>query len=304
MTFKFTPLHEQFGARLEGLDPRQSLTPAQVQAFDQAMDTYGVLVIPGEVMTPDEQMAFTRRFGELDLGFRRVKTAPGPTSGHRFEYAELADISNVEVDNQVAQRTSRKIVSNVANQMWHADSSFQRPRAKYSMLHAVVVPAEGGQTEFADQRLAWDRLDDKTKARIVDLKAEHFALHSRFALGDTDYSQEQIDAIAPVLWPIVQTHAGSGRRHLYIGAHTRAIEGMVTAEARMLLWDLLEHATLPAFVYRHEWQVGDLVVWDNRCMLHRGRAYDLSQRRELRRSTIIDAQSAQSPMPETETAGA
>lgn len=289
MGIAFEPLHPDFGARMTGLDIREPLSDEQVAAIDDAMNTYGVLLIRGQPMTADQQMAFTRRFGPLDLGFRRVKTAPGGDKGHRFAYAELADISNVEPDDRIAERASRKIVSNIANQMWHADSSFQKPRARYSMLHAVVVTAHGGQTEFADQRNAWDRLDARTRAQIEGLEAEHFALHSRFMLGDTEYTEEQIAAIPAVRWPIVQTHAGSGRRHLYIGAHTRAIPGMVLAEARMLLWDLLEHTTHPDHVYRHEWQVGDLVIWDNRCMLHRGRAYDLSQRRELRRSTTLDA---------------
>jgi alpha-ketoglutarate-dependent 2,4-dichlorophenoxyacetate dioxygenase len=218
-----------------------------------------------------------------------VKTAPGPSTGHRFEYQELADISNVEVDESIAKRDSRKIISNIANQFWHADSSFQKPRARYSMLHAVRLPASGGNTEYVDLRNAYDRLDDAMKTRLEGLVAEHFALHSRFMLGDTDYSPEQIAAIPPVYWPIVQTHAASGRKHLFIGAHTREIVGMATAEARMLLWDLLEHATLPQYVYSHQWQVGDLVIWDNRCTLHRGRPYDLSTRRELRRSTTLDA---------------
>ncbi|MEZ5658626.1 MAG: TauD/TfdA family dioxygenase [Burkholderiaceae bacterium] len=289
MSIRFEPLHRDFGAQMIGLDIREPLSDEQIAAIDTAMDTYGLLLIRDQPLTPDQQMAFTRRFGPLDLGFRRVKTAPGGDTGHRFAYAELADISNVQPDDSIAERASRKIVSNIANQFWHADSSFQKPRARYSMLHAVVVPDEGGNTEYADQRNAYDRLDDAMKKRLENLQAEHFALHSRFMLGDTDYSQEQIDAIPAVLWPIVQTHAGSGRKHLYIGVHTRAIPGMVVAEARMLLWDLLEHTTHPDHVYSHRWQVGDLMIWDNRCMLHRGRSYDLSARRELRRSTTLDA---------------
>jgi alpha-ketoglutarate-dependent 2,4-dichlorophenoxyacetate dioxygenase len=289
MAIRFTPLHADFGAEMSGIDIREPLAAEQVRAIDDAMNTYGVLLVRGQPMTPDQQMAFTRSFGPLDLGFRRVKTAPGGDTGHRFAYAELADISNVQPDETIAARESRKIVSNIANQIWHADSSFQKPRARYSMLHAVVVPEHGGNTEFADQRNAWDRLDAHTQERIRDLKVEHFALHSRFMLGDTDYTEAQIAAIPPVVWPLVQTHAGSGRKHLFIGAHARAIEGMVVAEARMLLWDLLEHTTHPDHVYSHRWQVGDLVIWDNRCMLHRGRAFDLGERRELRRSTTLDA---------------
>jgi len=298
MSLSFEPLHPDFGALARGLDLRRRLSPQEIGAVDAGMDTYGVLLFRGQLLTPDEQMAFTRQFGPLDLGFRRVKTAPGSAAAHRFSYDELADISNLDADGKVAARESRKIVSNIANQMWHADSSFQRPRAKWSMLHAVQLPASGGATEFADERAAWDRLDDATRARLAPLVAEHFALHSRFMLGDTDYTEEQIAAIPPAKWPLVQIHSGSGRRHLYIGAHARAIDGMTVAEARMLLWDLLEHTTHPDHVYSHAWQVGDLLIWDNRCMLHRGRAYDLGERRELRRSTLLDVESEHRFLPE------
>jgi len=298
MSLSFEPLHPDFGALAQGLELRQPLSPEQVRAVEAGMDTYGVLLFRGPVLTQDEQMAFTRLFGPLDLGFRRVKNAPGSATAHRFAYDELADISNLDAEGKVAARESRKIVSNIANQMWHADSSFQRPRAKWSMLHAVQLPSRGGATEFADERAAWDRLDDATRARIAPMVAEHFALHSRFMLGDTDYTEEQIAAIPPAKWPVVQTHSGSGRRHLYIGAHARAIDGMTVAEARMLLWDLLEHTTHPDHVYAHHWQVGDLLIWDNRCMLHRGRPYDLGERRELRRSTLLDAESEHRFRPE------
>jgi alpha-ketoglutarate-dependent 2,4-dichlorophenoxyacetate dioxygenase len=296
-SLQFRPLHADFGAEATGLDLTQPLSPAQVQAVDDAMDRHGILLFRGQLLTPDEQMAFTRQFGPLDPGFRRVRKGPG-MGPHRFAYDELADISNVQADGSIAQRESRKIVGNIANQLWHADSSFQRPRAKYSMLHAVVLTSWGGSTEYADMRNAWDRLDARTKARLRPLVAEHFALHSRFMLGDDDYTPEQIAAIPPARWPLVQRHSGSGREHLYIGAHARAIDGVTVAEARMLLGDLLEHATHPDHVYRHQWQVGDLLIWDNRCVIHRGRAYDLSERRELRRSTTLDIESEHRFTPE------
>lgn len=298
MSLSFRPLHPDFGAEASGLDLTQPLTPAQVQAVDEGMNRHGILLFRGQPLTPDQQMAFTKQFGPLDLGFKRVRNVPGQRPAHRFAYDEIADISNVEADGSVARRESRKIVGNIANQLWHADSSFQRPRAKYSMLHAVVLPSWGGNTEYVDLRNAWDRLDPAMQARLRPLVAEHFALHSRFLLGDTDYTPEQIAAIAPAKWPLVQRHSGSGREHLYIGAHARAIDGMTVAEARMLLADLLEHATHPDHVYRHAWQVGDLLLWDNRCTLHRGRAYDLAERRELRRTTTMDVESEHRFLPE------
>jgi alpha-ketoglutarate-dependent 2,4-dichlorophenoxyacetate dioxygenase len=185
----------------------------------------------------------------------------------------------------VADRTHNKIVSNIANQLWHSDSSFQQTRAKYSMLSAVVVPAVGGDTEFADLRLAYEALPDWQKTQIDNLTAVHYALHSRFLLGDTDYTPEQRSAIAPAHWPLVQTDPRTGRKILYVGIHACEVLGMTVAEGRMLIMDLIEHATQRAFVYRHAWQVGDLVMWDNTATLHRGRYFDFAQRRELRRAT-------------------
>ncbi|GAA5236852.1 TauD/TfdA family dioxygenase [Verticiella sediminum] len=282
MPLTFTPLHPHFGASVDGADLRHP-TRELVDAVDAAMNRYAVLVFRGQPLTQDEQIDFTRAFGELDLGFKRVSN-----THTRLKHRELADISNVAEDGELAGRTHYRIVNNVANQLWHSDSSFQNPPARYSMLHAVVVPPKGGTTEFADMRAAYDGLSDDLKQEIDGLLAEHFVLHSRVMLGDTGYSAEKAAALPRVLWPIVRTHDGSGRRHLFIGAHAAQVEGMTVPEGRLLLSDLLEHATQREFVYEHAWQPGDLVIWDNRCTLHRGRRYDFSQRRELRRSTTLD----------------
>ena len=263
-----------------GINIAQPLGAVDVRAIEAAMDTHSVLVFRGQPLTEDQQIAFAKSFGPLDLGLRKIKGGP-----HRFAHAELADISNVKVDGEVADRTHAKIVGNVANQLWHSDSSFQKPRAKYSMLSSVVVPPLGGDTEFADLRLAYDALPQWRKEQIADLTAVHYALHSRFLLGDTDYSDAQRLAIPPAHWPIVQTDPRSGRNILFVGIHACEITGMSVAEGRMLLMDLLEHATQREFVYRHKWQVGDLVMWDNTATLHRGRYFDFAQRRELRRAT-------------------
>ncbi|HSI57909.1 MAG TPA: TauD/TfdA family dioxygenase [Ideonella sp.] len=279
MTLQLKPLHP-FAAEAGGIDLRQPLTPAQIHEVEAAMDRHAVLVFRNQPLDPDQQIAFAKSLGPLDLGLRKVKGGP-----HRFKHAELADISNVMVDGEVASRAHGKIVGNLANQLWHSDSSFQRPRAKYSMLSAVVVPPVGGETEFADLRLAYDALPAASQARIAGLEAVHYALHSRFLLGDTDYSPAQRDAIPPVRWPLVQTDPRSGRKILFVGIHACEVVGLTVPEGRMMLMDLLEHATQRAFVYQHRWQVGDLVMWDNTATLHRGRHFDLAQRRELRRAT-------------------
>jgi alpha-ketoglutarate-dependent 2,4-dichlorophenoxyacetate dioxygenase len=273
------PLHP-FAAEASGLDISKPLDAAGVKAVEDAMDRHAVLVFRNMPLTQDQQIAFAKSLGPLDLGLRKLKGGP-----HRFQYAELADISNVKADGEVADRTHAKIVGNVANQLWHSDSSFQHPRAKYSMLSAVVVPQFGGDTEFADLRMAYDGLPDWLKKQIENLNAVHYALHSRFMLGDTNYTEEQKQAIPPAVWPLVQTDPRTGRKILFVGIHACEIEGMTTAEGRMLIMDLLEHATQREYVYRHKWQVGDLVMWDNTATVHRGRWFDFGERRELRRAT-------------------
>ncbi len=272
------------GAQATGIRLTETLTSAQVRAIEAAMDQYGVLVFRGQPIDEHQQIAFAKRFGELDIGLRRIR--PG---AHRFAYNELADISNVDAQGAVADRAHAKIVNNVANQLWHCDSSFQRPRAKYSMLAAAVVPAFGGETEFADLRLAYDALPAWRQAQVDGLHAVHSALHSRFMLGDTGYTQAQREAFPSVTWPLVQTDPRSGRKMLYVGAHACEVVGMTLAEGRMLLMDLTEHAAQRQFVYCHTWQSADLVMWDNTATMHRGRWFDFAQRRELRRATTLEA---------------
>jgi alpha-ketoglutarate-dependent 2,4-dichlorophenoxyacetate dioxygenase len=286
MAIRFQPLHPVIGALAEGVDLSQPLAPAQQQEIVAGMDRYAVLVFRGQKLDEDQQIACAKQFGPLDLGLRKIRKG----QPHRFKHDELADISNVKVDGSVAERDSAKIVNNIANQLWHSDSSFQKPAARYSMLHAVAIPAKGGETEFADLRAAYDALPEDMKREIAGLEAEHHALHSRIMMGDTGYSEEQKRAIPPAVWPLVRTHAGSGRKLLFVGIHATRILGMTVPEGRMLLMDLMEHATQREFVYRHVWRVGDLVMWDNRAVLHRGRRFDLSERREMRRATTEDVE--------------
>jgi len=273
------PLHPLFVAEASGVDLRDP----PVRAIVEAMDRYAVLVFPAQELSEAEQVAFARRFGPLDLGLKKALQRPG-----RHQYDEIIDISNVDADGNIADPTSKKMYSQLANQLWHSDSSFQNPPARYSMLLSVVHPPQGGETEFADLRAAYDALPEATKREIADLRAPHYALHSRMQLGDTDWTEAQKQAIPPVEWPLVRTHPGSGRKLLFIGVHATHIVGMHLGAGRLLLAELLEHATQREFVYRHSWRMGDLVMWDNRCVLHRGRRYDLSQRRELRRVTTED----------------
>lgn len=287
MPLQLKPIHPVFAAEASGIDLRQPLGERDAKAINAAMNEHAVLVFRGQPLTAQEQINFARSFGPLDIGLKRVFKRP-----ERLEDERLIDISNVDAQGNVARRDSPKNLSNFANQLWHSDSSFMKPRAAYSMLHAVVLPSWGGDTEFADLRAAYDTLPDRLKADVQDLQAEHFALHTRILLGDDAYTDDQKKEIPPAVWPLVDTHPGSGRKVLFVGVHARQIIGWPTAESRMFLSDLLEHATQRERVYTHKWQVGDLVIWDNRSTLHRGRRYDIAERRELRRTTINDTPEA------------
>ena len=287
MGLKVTPLHPIFAAEATGLDLTQPLARADACAINAAMNQFGVLVWRGQPLTAQQQIQFASAFGPLDIGLKRAFKRP-----ERLEDERLIDISNVGMDGSVQKRDSAKNLSNFANQLWHSDSSFMNPRGAYSMLHSLVKPSWGGDTEFADLRAAYDTLDARTRAMIAELKAEHFALHTRILLGDDAFTDEQKSAVPPAVWPIVDTHPGSGRKVLFVGVHARQILGWSTAESRLLLSDLLEHATQRERVYVHQWQISDLVMWDNRATVHRGRRFDLNERRELRRTTVNDTPQA------------
>jgi alpha-ketoglutarate-dependent 2,4-dichlorophenoxyacetate dioxygenase len=282
MALTFKPLHPHFAAEASGIDLKQPINAAIAAEIEAAMDKYAVLVWHDQHLDQDQQMDFTRWFGPLHLGFGKIA---GTIKKTRFKHETLADMSNVDEDGVVVGRDHKRIYTTIGNMVWHSDSSFQTPAAKYSILTGHTIPSWGGETEYADMRAAYDALSPRLKAMVEPLVTEHWALHSRFMLGDTNYSQEQQDTIPPVRWKLVRTHPGSQRKLLFIGAHARAILGLSLPEGRLLLGDLLEHATQPEFVYRHQWRVGDMVMWDNRSTLHRGKRFDFSEKRELRRST-------------------
>ncbi|MEY3379570.1 MAG: hypothetical protein RL468_168 [Pseudomonadota bacterium] len=287
MALTFKPLSPVFAAEVSGIDLTKPLSQQDVRAINAGMNEHAVLVFRQQPMTAQQQLNFASSFGPLDIGLKRVFKRP-----ERLGDERLIDISNVDADGQVTRRDSPKNLSNFANQLWHSDSSFMNPRAAYSMLHCVIKPSWGGDTEFADLRHAYDTLDERTRGEIQELKAEHYALHTRILLGDEAYTDEQKKSIPPAIWPIADTHPGSGRKVLFVGVHARQILGWPTAESRMYLQDLLEHATRREYVYVHKWEPGDLVIWDNRSTLHRGRRYDIAERRELRRTTINDTPEA------------
>jgi alpha-ketoglutarate-dependent 2,4-dichlorophenoxyacetate dioxygenase len=289
-TLRLRPLHPLFAAEVEAFDMREPLTEALAAEIEAAMNRYAVLVFHDQSLTSEQQLAFTRWFGPLDLGRKKaVKT------GSRLAEDEMVDLSNLDENGFVFDRNHRKILSNMGTRLWHTDSSYKRPAAKFSILSAHAVPLRGGETEYADMRAAYDALPDALKAECEGRFAEHWVHHSRSTLGFEPTADEIKAAMPPVRWPLIRTHSGSGRKLIYIGAHARQVAGLSVPEGRILLRDLLEHATQRQFVCQHTWRVGDVVIWDNRAVLHRGCRYDLSFPRDIRRTTTEDLASLSEP---------
>ena len=282
MTISIRPIHPVFAGEVSGIDIAQPLTNDEVAAIEAGMDRYAVLVFHDQKITDEQQMAFSRNFGALEDA--RGGTVAKPED-KRLQTG-MNDVSNLGKDGRPLGRDSRERLFNLGNMLWHSDSSFRAIPAKYSLLSARVVNPVGGNTEFADMRAAYDTLDTATKAQIEDLVCEHSLMYSRGSLGMLDYSEEELAMFRPVRQRLVRTHLVTGRKSLYLSSHAGAIIGMPTPEARILLKDLTEHATQPKFVYAHQWRVWDLVMWDNRQMMHRVRRYDEAQPRDMRRTTV------------------
>ncbi|HEV2189276.1 MAG TPA: TauD/TfdA family dioxygenase [Stellaceae bacterium] len=275
-----------FAGEVSGIDLRETMTPEQVAAIVEGMDKFAVLVFHDQQIDDEQQLAFSRNFGALELANADIRR-----DEDRRLAPEVADISNLGKGNGIMSREDRRRLFSLGNMLWHSDSSFKPTPAKYSLLHARILPKPGplgnGNTEFADMRAAYDALDDDAKAEINDLVCEHSQIYSRGILG-FDFTEEERLRNLPVPQRLVRRHPGSLRRSIFLSAHAGGIRGMPVPEARALLRDLTEHATQRKFVYAHEWRVGDLVMWDNRAMMHRARRYDPSEVRELHRTTVAD----------------
>jgi alpha-ketoglutarate-dependent 2,4-dichlorophenoxyacetate dioxygenase len=282
MSVSIRQIHPVFVGEVSGVDLRRPLSAEDVAAIEAGMDRYAVLVYHDQPITDEQQMAFSRNFGPLEDARGGNITRP---EDKRLQVG-MNDVSNLGKDGRPLARDSRERAFNLGNMLWHSDSSFRAIPAKYSLLSARVVNPVGGNTEFADMRAAYDALDADTKALVEDLVCEHSLMYSRGSLGLLDYSDEERAMFRPVRQRLVRTHPVTGRKSLYLSSHAGAIVGMPMAEARILLRDLTEHATQPAFVYVHRWKQWDLVMWDNRQMMHRVRRYDDAQPRDMRRTTV------------------
>jgi len=282
MSVSIRQIHPVFVGEVSGIDIAGPLTVEEVAAIEAGMDRYAVLVFHDQKITDEQQMVFSRNFGALEDARGGNITKP---QDKRLQVG-MNDVSNLGKDGRPLERDSRERAFNLGNMLWHSDSSFRPIPAKYSLLSARVVNPVGGNTEFADMRAAYDTLDAATRALVEDLVCEHSLMYSRGLLGMLDYSDEERAMFRPVRQRLVRTHPVTGRKSLYLASHAGAIVGMPMAEARILLRDLNEHATQPRFVYVHAWRPWDLVMWDNRQMMHRVRRYDDSQPRDMRRTTV------------------
>jgi alpha-ketoglutarate-dependent 2,4-dichlorophenoxyacetate dioxygenase len=282
MGIEIRQLHPLFVGEVSGIDITQPLTPDQAAAIESGMDRYAVLVFHDQPFTDEQQVAFSRNFGEIEHARGSNVTA----AADRRLSPELADVSNLDKDHKPLARDDRRRMFNLGNQLWHSDSSFRAVPAKFSLLSGRQVTDDGGNTEFADMRAAYDDLDAKTKAAIEDLVCEHSLIYSRGVLGFADFTPEEQRDFVPVRQRLVRTHPVTGRKSLFMSSHIGTIVGWPMPEARAFIRDLAEHATQPKYVHVHRWRQYDLVMWDNRQTMHRVRSFDQMKVRDMRRTTI------------------
>jgi alpha-ketoglutarate-dependent 2,4-dichlorophenoxyacetate dioxygenase len=288
MSITVRPTHPDFVCEISGIDLGQPLKPADRDAIEDAINRYAVVVFHDQKLLDDQQIEFAAHFGPIHTPGQRARHH---SIRHRLERTEIADISNLDGDGKVLDVNARRRLDWLANRLWHTDASFRAVPGALSMLYAHVIPDEGGDTEFADLRAAYDALDPATKKKLEGLIAIHSIWHSRCQLDVTTYTAEERASLPPVPQRIVRSHPGSHRKTLYLAAHASHIEGMPVPDGRLLLLDLMEHATKPQFVHAHKWREGDLVIWDNRCTMHRARPFDTTKVRDLRRVTTRDVAS-------------
>jgi len=291
MALGFRKLHPTFAAEVSGVELRAAHDRETLDAIRAGMDDHAVLVFHDQPLTDAEHLAFAERLdGRLHSG-----TGSRVVRKNRFGNEALADISNLDPHGEIMKPDDRRRAYNLGNRLWHTDASFKDPAGRYSMLHAKVVPPVPADTEFADLGAAYDGLPEETKDRLEGLRAHHSVAYSRHVLG-FEFSDDEKAELEGAIHPLVRTNPRSGRRSLYLASHASRVIDWPIPEGRLLLHDLLEHATQREFVYRHRWSVGDLVIWDNRATMHRAREFDDTKYvRELRRVTTLDVEESVRP---------
>jgi alpha-ketoglutarate-dependent 2,4-dichlorophenoxyacetate dioxygenase len=290
MAIRTRPVGPSFAAELDGVDLSRPVDGATVDAIWSAIDRYAVVIFRDQLLTDAQLRDFAAHFGPLEIG-----RAAARGGRRRLAIPQIGDISNLDEDNNVRRMDDRRRLDSLGNRLWHTDASYMPVPVVLGMLHAVALPPPSpfgnGETEFADMRAAYDTLPDSTKQAVDDLVIEHDVFWSRGQIGFTEFPPGEREQYPPSPQRLVRRHPGSRRKTLYLSAHASHVVGWPVADGRLLLWDLTAHATQRQFVYSHTWQVGDVVIWDNRCTMHRGRPHDERQPRDLRRATTLDTAS-------------
>lgn len=289
------PASPFFAGEISGIDAKTDLAPAAIEAVEQAMDRYAVCVLRGQFLSDEEQIRFSERLGELSYA---LNPGRAKSQSARLRH-ELYDISNLDEGDGILADDDRRRIMREGDRLWHTDRSFVVADTTYSLLSAREVPPQGGDTQFADMRAAYDALPASVKTRIDKLKCEHSIWYSRCLAGAKmeNFRPDEIAAMPGAMQPLVRVHPRTGRKSLVVASHASQIIGLPLAEGRALLKELTAFATQPQFVHVHRWSVGEMVIWDNRCTMHRGTPFDDKRyRRDMRRTTV------QNPQRETVTA--
>lgn len=282
MTLSIQPLHPVVAGEVSGADLRKPMSQEAVARIEAGMDRYAVLVFRDQRIDDDEQMAFTENLGEIE-------NAEGGNITKDYELRlkqGMIDVSNLDKNGQPLERNDRRRMFNLGNRLWHSDSSYRAVPAKYSLLSARTVASSGGNTEFADMRAAYDTLDEETRERVEGLVCEHSLIYSRGSLGFVELTEAERAMFKPVRQRLVRVHPVTGRKSLFLSSHIGSIVGWPVPEGRDFIRELVEHATQQQFVYSHHWHPYDLVIWDNRQVMHRVRPFDEGQPRDMRRTTV------------------
>jgi alpha-ketoglutarate-dependent 2,4-dichlorophenoxyacetate dioxygenase len=278
MTIKITRLTSAFAARIDGADITKPVDDSTWAEICAAFEEHSVLLFRGQPLDDEKQIVFSQRFGSLE-----VTRSMNPAAGTPFARQSNLDIKT----GDVIPPEDRRMVYQLANMLWHSDSSFKPVPSLCSLLSARIVPPEGGATEFASTRCAYPALPEALKRRAKDAVAVHDFSWSRDQVRPGFFTEKERAEYPPVRHPLVRRNPVNGREALFLGAHASHIVGLSVEDGRALLKELLEHVTQPQFCYRHEWQEGDLIIWDNRCVLHRATPFDTTRHKRLMQRTTV-----------------
>ncbi len=286
MAITIQPLHPLFAAEIGGVDVGQSLDDATFAEIRAAFETYSLLVLHDQTLDDARQVAFSKRFGPLE-----TTISANATGGTHFARQSNLDVAS----GTVIPPEDRRMVYQKGNMLWHTDSSFKPVPALCSLLSGRIVPEEGGDTDFASARAAYDALPEEMKKRIEGLIAEHSLAYSRGLIAPDVLTAAQKDEVPPVRQAVVRINPVNGRKSIYAGSHASHIVGWPVEEGRALLRELTAFITQPRFCYSHRWRVGDLVIWDNRCLLHRATPYDSVRYKRLMQRTTVAGDAPTAP---------